>query len=426
MDGSEHDSNPELSSSQHCSTLGSTPASEPLPEPVNTVEPPMKMSEVFKKALSTMHDQIRANGFTDEDIKKVQREANLTNPFEEDDNEEQSEFNPYQERADEIGISHRIPGIGHIGNLLAPIGWKAGDEPITPSRARELQKGSYEAAKLRLTHGITEIKNLKGSAFQEASDVKNGEWHNQINLIKLICEERIKVYHAYQTRKHRDRQEGQKPLLLSRYLQSDAPSPWMTYALDSASKGFTSDHPSSQSVLVHRPVNGFGGPEPSPKILSPSVLDPSLIPSTVEAVIQKYQTQNAVIAQLKRDNELQLTQCLTKYGSHLGPGNHPVQLPLGAPAGALPHMAGANGGANGYNHQGDRAPTGTRYAPSPSQNALGVYEDDEPVELALSSPLKSLDPDSTPWPSTRDPIVIQSESPESSKQSTPKKSNSNK
>ncbi|KAL8714154.1 MAG: hypothetical protein Q9220_001883 [cf. Caloplaca sp. 1 TL-2023] len=417
MSGNEQDSFSAVSSSPHRSTNESTPTSEPLPEPINTAHPSRKISEVFKKALNTIHDQIRANGFTDEDIKKVQRDANLTNPYEEgeEESEEHSEMDPYQERADEIGISHRIPGIGHIGKLLAPKGWKPGDEPITPSQARELQKESYEVAKSRLAHSIAGLKNLKGSAFKEASDAKNEEWFNETNLIKLICEEQITVYRAYKAHRYRFGQERPKPLLLSRETRSDAPSPSTIRALNSASNRFSSGFPTSRSIHFHPPINGFDKPEPSPKVLSPSILDPSLIPSTVEAVIQKYHTQKIIFAQLQRDNELHLKQCLTKYGPHLGPGHRLVQQALRVSAQTPPQLNHANGGTNGNNHSEGFGLTSVRYAPSPSQNGLGIYDNDEPVELALSAPLKPLDPDTTPWPSMRTPVEVKSESPEVSK-----------
>lgn len=31
-------------------------------------------------------------------------------------------INPYMRRADEIGFSHQVPGIGHLGNRLEPVG----------------------------------------------------------------------------------------------------------------------------------------------------------------------------------------------------------------------------------------------------------------------------------------------------------------
>ncbi|KAL8683096.1 MAG: hypothetical protein Q9186_000910 [Xanthomendoza sp. 1 TL-2023] len=395
-----------------------------------------RAAEVMQKSFETMRAQIYANGFTDEDIRKA-READVVAAYAEaskevtpdDEMEEEAdedyEPNPYQDRADEIGLSHRIPGIGHLGDLLTPPHWKSGDEPIPPKRSRQLQREAHDAAKKRLTDSISGFKDLKGVAFQEASDLKNEEWQKQSELTKLVFEERVKVYKAHQERKEQQPQAGQElPGKQSSVLR--LPYPKLS-SLQDHSGGVTEsnhyvygrhasriDSLSCQSGLVSRPSTSLDQPEPSPKVMSPSFLDPSLIPGTVDAVLRNYHAKKDELQKLQLENELQMKQCLTKYGPRLGPGHPPIQQAQSVPRflgqefqpekrtqpasqqQQLPYYAADSqlgtetDGANGDERKEDIGPTTYRYASPPGQEGLGIYEDrgDEPVELALSSPIK--------------------------------------
>ncbi|KAL8892885.1 MAG: hypothetical protein Q9215_000249 [Flavoplaca cf. flavocitrina] len=402
-----------------------------------------KAAEVMQKTIETLRTQIHANGFTDEDIRKAReadvlegRQSSIVSAYaksptelaqdqtQQDETEADFHTNPYDDRADKIGLSHHIPGLGHLGQLLKPPGWKAGDEPIPPKRARQLYREAYDAAKKCLANSIGDFKHLKGTAFQEASDRKNEEWQNKADLAKLILEERIKVYQMHQEQDWQQQQPVQEHL--SRQLPVlqlpglDAGKVPDLPAEVTGQTRYTYDHRHPQNGVLAcnngallRPANGFDQPEPSPKILSPSFLDPNLIPGTIDAVIQRYHTQKAEIQRMQYENELQMKQCLNRYGRLLGPAHPSVERELPLPSHLvaasqknqlcqpglpyyqyLSNVGNDNQKGNADCQKGESGPTGYCYASPPSGNALGIYQDDrddEPVELALSSPLKQFD-----------------------------------
>ncbi|KAL8996583.1 MAG: hypothetical protein Q9169_003922 [Polycauliona sp. 2 TL-2023] len=402
-------------------------------------------AEVMQKTVETLRTQIHANGFTDEDIRKAResdmqeaRQANVVNTHtktfaeltenQPQEYEADSDFqtNPYDDRADMIGLSHHMPGIGHLGTLLTPPGWKAGDPPISPKLARELYRDGYEAAKKSLADSIGEFKHLKGTTFQEASDRKNEEWRFQTDLAKLILDERIKVYHLHHEQKTQQPQHVQErlgrqmPVLQLPGLDAanlhDSPvgvsgPSQHPYGHPHPQNGFV---PCNNGALL-RPGNAFNLPEPSPKILSPSFLDPTLIPGTIETVIERYHAKKAEIQKMHYENETQMQQCLTRYGQlqgqahsqvqqeplvarHWDPGSQPHQRPL-TTLQRLPYyhpVSNIRNETHEVNKNDDR-PAAYHYASPPEENALGIYHgdrEDEPVELALSSPLKHYDDES--------------------------------
>ncbi|KAI4233798.1 MAG: hypothetical protein LQ349_004185 [Xanthoria aureola] len=150
--------------------------------------------------------------------------------------------------------------------------------------------------------------------------------------------------------------------------------------------------------------------EPSPKILSPGCLDPNLlIPDTIDTIFHRYYSRKAEIEKMQQDNELQLNQCLTRYGQFLGPADFPAQqvepvpeyLGFGSQSDhqALPafqpvpdyHPLSSVGNEthfnDGYNHDEEERTTAYRYPSSPNGNELGIHQDDrgdEANEQALS------------------------------------------
>lgn len=154
--------------------------------------------------------------------------------------------------------------------------------------------------------------------------------------------------------------------------------------------------------------------EPSPNILSPGCLDPNLlIPDTIETVFQRYYSRKAEIEKMHQDNELQLNQCLTRYGQFLGPDDFPAQQVEAVPEylgfgfqsdqqplpafQTLPHYQPQSSVGDeihfndGYDHDEENRPP-THHC------ALGIHQDDrgdEPNEQALSP---------TPSPSFNNPF----------------------
>ena len=105
--------------------------------------------------------------------------------------------NPYEDRADEIGPTHDIADIGHIGDLLAPPGWTVGSAPFEPEKLQELYNTSRNAAKDDLA---TAMKNLTQMPAQEKAKIKaahDEKWRKGLKLDKFLKEERIKIWKQY-------------------------------------------------------------------------------------------------------------------------------------------------------------------------------------------------------------------------------------
>ncbi|KAL8974509.1 MAG: hypothetical protein Q9197_001242 [Variospora fuerteventurae] len=405
--------------------------------------------EVMKKALETMNDQLRANGFDPDNLPNRSHHvpvnghdgisaANLSNGHVEESNEE-PESNPYEVRADQIGLSHRIPGVGHLGDLLTPPGWKPGDELISVHLARVLQKEAHQAAKRKLQDSIVEFQNLKGAAFQEASDLRNEEWQNQNELHKLICGERVKIWLAGQEQRKNDRHQRGRDLPALTPPVGNGHHPAGPMADGQPARQPENHHPFLPAVTLSRPDSGVNRPEPSPKLLSPSFLDPSLVPGTIHTVFQDYHKEKQHIQLLHQNNEQRMKQFLRKYGPHLHPNQQPLaqagrqtrpdrragqQASRQAPTTchlaqqSQPQLGLQNGREGNMTQQAQRRPsyptpppgyptrypesymrsndnqqaetsdnemqglTANRYGVLPGQDGLGIY--DEPSDLALT------------------------------------------
>ncbi|KAL9586477.1 MAG: hypothetical protein Q9212_000893 [Teloschistes hypoglaucus] len=363
---------------------------------------------------------------------------------------------PYQERADEIGLSHRIPGIGHLGDLLTPPGWKPGDDPIHPKKARQLHKEACSAAKDALNASLADLKDLKGPAYEEACHLKDQEWQQQVNREKVIREERVKVY-----RIHLDKmayQLGQaRPeyFPMQKYPQSNGlsggpsrqvPSVVVTQAAQSNGGHL------GQAITLPVRRHGVGQQYPSPKLLSPGILDPDLHDDTFKSVTNEYYSTKGQIAneifltEVRMDelihqmhlNDLHMEQCVEKYAPDRMAEFRAQRWTQ--PSSQLPthwaqsqgeqgqyqgnqHLGNTNGFSNGNEIQGLTSHSHEYNYPEAPQNTLHVH--DEPVELALSSPANSINrPDvedeDTPRP-TKGPASARGSTPgkQSARKGTP-------
>lgn len=108
--------------------------------------------------------------------------------------------NPYEERADEIGPSHRIPGIRHLGGLLTPPGWKKGDEPIDPRAARRLLDVAREEARNSLKTNLDEREQLGPETSERRREDRDWQWKSRHLLDNTLYNERVNVYMRYQRR----------------------------------------------------------------------------------------------------------------------------------------------------------------------------------------------------------------------------------
>ncbi len=123
------------------------------------------------------------------------------------------DINPYAHRADEIGPTHRIPGVGYLGNLLVPPGWKEGDEPIEPAQAQALYIKGRKEAQDALNKMTEEIGKLPKEEQERRSEERDEEWSRQFKKDDLILRERIKIYDDFRERRSlRNEQQKQASL----------------------------------------------------------------------------------------------------------------------------------------------------------------------------------------------------------------------
>lgn len=401
VEGSDRGSNIDAASIRGGPSPGSTPTAEawhgsPIPP-----RPAVDVDAMMMRTRETLNEQLRANGYdpsnlpiSNHPINNPSNQPNANGVY----HVTAQAYNPYQERADQIGLTHRIPGIGHLGDLLTPPGWTPGDQPISPDRARRLQQEAYDATKKKLDDSIVTFKHLKGTAFQEASDVNNEEWQNQADLSKLLFEERMRVYQAHENQKAN---RGQLPPQQSPVLNLPQPNGAYTQHYHpmgiAPARNMQFQGPVPQPLhLMHRSGN-YGNPELSPKDLSPSLLDPSLLHGTVQSVMNNYNRKQHELLQMLEDNKARMAQCLERFGPHIRQGYQAQQAPpcpqqvirrpsthTGMEVPRLPQV-----------YYEDRGIAAHRYAALPDQNALRIH--DEPVELALT-PVKDHHYGATPPP----------------------------
>lgn len=112
-------------------------------------------------------------------------------------------FNIYSRRADQIGPSHRIPGVGHLGDLLTPPGWKLGDEPIDDAEAQKIFAASRLEAKEKLDEGITETAQLSSADQEKRIAEENAQYQTQRLLDEYLLIERVKLHNFWQERKQK-------------------------------------------------------------------------------------------------------------------------------------------------------------------------------------------------------------------------------
>lgn len=110
-------------------------------------------------------------------------------------------LNPYACQADKIGPRHRIPGLGFIGDLLTPPGWKLGDAAINEDQAYQAYQHSRERAKRTLEDSVAELEHLSGEDHRKRCAERDSAWDCQLELDNLLLKERINVFKAYEQKK---------------------------------------------------------------------------------------------------------------------------------------------------------------------------------------------------------------------------------
>ena len=118
------------------------------------------------------------------------------------------DVNPYAFRADEIGLSHGISGVGHLGPLLEPPGWKEGDEPIPPQEVEQLYNLSRKKARDELEKLPNQTFYSSLNAQRSDHEGKEKKWNADFAVDALVMKERITVYEQYKERQRNKAQLG--------------------------------------------------------------------------------------------------------------------------------------------------------------------------------------------------------------------------
>ena len=146
--------------------------------------------------------------------------------YDDDETNDPIDANPYAHRADEIGPSHHIPGVGLLDDILAPSGWKEGDEPIDQHAARSLFNESRRQAREILEASLDETKNIPAEQQETRNAARDKQWEAQFKLDQLLLKERVSVYNTYQERKRSKLHQGDvKRAIPTRMLPTIHPQP---------------------------------------------------------------------------------------------------------------------------------------------------------------------------------------------------------
>lgn len=131
--------------------------------------------------------------------------------------------NPYVHRADTIGPGHRLPGIGHLGELLTPPGWVPGTDPITTAEAMKLFQESRMRATAVLNLAVKRPAKKLSAEEQEKRDLGwQKTWDNQLKLDQIVYGERKKIFEDWQAAEAKSGR-GQQAGLQRQYRPGDTP-----------------------------------------------------------------------------------------------------------------------------------------------------------------------------------------------------------
>jgi hypothetical protein len=111
---------------------------------------------------------------------------------------ESHSINMYFKRADAIGPTHHIPGIGHLGDLLTPPAWVPGSDPINLDEARKLYQQARTRARIVLDLDVRETKKMSTEEQEKQDAEADKKWRIQLQLDQLILSEREKIYKGWQ------------------------------------------------------------------------------------------------------------------------------------------------------------------------------------------------------------------------------------
>ena len=276
--------------------------------------------------------------------------------------------NPYFRRADDIGPRHGVPGLGHIGALLTPPGWKPGDEPITDIEAEWLYDQSRALAAKSLNMVVSRRENTTSANYLQRNAEEIEQWQRQLKMDIICLQERKWIYARWREREafRATQAQQQRPVqgqarvvpspihpvtqtsihAYQRHQQAQLPnSPLSPYPsntpptagalrnrLQGLQQGTIDANDSLTRTLtqcllieVHLPVR-------SP--MNPSFLDPNLVPQTLDSIYAHYRANRITIMQMYDENEDFLTSWTNKFG---------LARPQGLPVTPMPQYMNGDG-----------------------------------------------------------------------------------
>ncbi|KAM0803426.1 hypothetical protein BDR22DRAFT_886795 [Usnea florida] len=288
-------------------------------------------------------------------------------------------LNVYHRRADQIGPSHPIPGLGHLGDLLVPPGWKVGEEPIDEAQAQSLFEASRLKAKEMLDKEVGESVGMPKADRDKRSAERSAQYHRQRGIDEYILMERVKLHRFWEGRKnkqshqvHSNSQQRHQSESKANYapqpLHPPAETSMVAYQRHQQSLVPASPHlygpspPLSGGTLNARiqfMQQGLHIPPASP--MSPTFLDPGLVPQTLEAVHSCYARNQVIIMNMNNENERFLTQWSAKFQvpKFQVPESQQSVMP-----GATPQVTGQRAAPFGSIHHGYMSQESRPWTPS--------------------------------------------------------------
>ncbi len=157
--------------------------------------------------------------------------------------------NPYLRRADEIGVRHQVPGIGHLGGILVPPGWKEGDSPITPGEAKRLFDFARQAAVNDLNMTLVQQQHLSNEEKDRYVASIDDHWNARLILDQTVLTERVVIYKQHHERQRRNIEHSrERERVVPQYRLLEFPQPVQRRAGSSLLPDPPSELPFSQRM----------------------------------------------------------------------------------------------------------------------------------------------------------------------------------
>ncbi|MCJ1382423.1 hypothetical protein MMC17_005536 [Xylographa soralifera] len=250
------------------------------------------------------------------------------------DSESPDVANPYEDRADEIGPAHGIPGVGHLGDLLTPPGWVEGMSLINPKQVKQLYDMARKKAREALTAEAVDWDGLGPQERATKEKARNKKWETELKLEKLLMMERLAVYRAYEVSSskvasgHAFAQGLEVPATLDPPTQTSIPYQHDTLRPEIPALFQPNHGPMRPSLHTTQARAQFRSTHVG--FASPTALDPSLATESLELVMARHAQKKDKLLRELRENDRLLSMFLEKYGYQFsrGPISPGARLPV--------------------------------------------------------------------------------------------------